>query len=314
MLATIPLIALGTVQPASAQAASRCENLFPGIAWTPIEGGTVDVAFVGIPQGQVDRFTAEIESSAAAIAADIGGLDDASVCLVGKGVDIDMGAYLEPTRRFHAVLDAPNNVLALSAENVSNVKPAAAFGLAHLALWNRSDGAGWPEPLASAIAHWYRAVALDRLTVYHKQAQGADFRVNALTGESSFGLDFSTDPRVDWFASRQVPVRSWDPTNNDIPIGDFIEYTVSVSGKDVLLDVDADAWVVREGEWRTALVADLTGRTTPTTTWRAGVILIVVLLIIATVIAIGGWRSKRKRKSTETPPPMPGLFTPATKD
>jgi len=316
-LAILVVVAAASVVPAtsaSAQTTTRCSALFPGLAWEAVDGLAVDLGVVGVPQGQVDRFSEEVGAAAASISSDIGGLEGAAVCVVGTDVEIDMSAYVEASRRFHAVLDGPGNFLALSAENVGNVKPAAAFGLAQLALWNHSDGQGWPEPLASTIAHWYRGVALDRMEVYHKQAQGADFRVNALTGESSFGLDFSTEARIDWLESRQPPVRAWDPSTNEFPIGDFIAYSVANEGTSVLLDTDAAAWTAREAAWRTNLVADLTGRTTPTTTWRIGVILIIVLLIIASVIATAGWMAKRRRTHYETPPPVPGFFSNASRD
>lgn len=300
--------------PASGQAATRCSELFPGVPWEAVEGLTVDLGVVGVPEGQVQRFSEEVETSAASISADIGGLDDSAVCIVGKGVELDMSSYVGATMRFHAVIDGPENFLALSSEQIGDIKPASAFGMAQLALWNRSNGDGWPEPLASTIAHWYRAVALDRLEIYHKQAQGADFRVNALTGEASFGLDFSTEPRIDWFESQQPPVRVWDPSKNEFPIGDFIEYIVAQEGTGVLLDTAPDAWVQREGAWRVALVQDLTGRTTPTTAWRIGVGFIVVVVIIAAVVAIAGFVAKRRRTLHETPPPVPGFFSTTTKE
>jgi hypothetical protein len=299
---------------ALAQVPTRCNEIFPEASWTGVDGMTIDLGVSDVPDGQVRRFADEIEASAARIEADIGGLSEAAICVVGPNVVLDTTAYLDRSRRFHAILDGPNDFVALSAENVGSVKPAAAFGLAQLALWNHSDGAGWPEPLASAIAHWYRGLSLDRMDIYHKQAQGADFRVNALTGESSFGLDFSTDARIDWFASRQPPTRAWDPATNEVPIGDFIDFTVAGEGSGALLDTDTQAWAAREAAWRTQLVSDLTGRTTPTTAWKVGVGLIVVLLVVAGIIATAGWLAKRRRTHYETPPPVPGFFSSASKD
>jgi hypothetical protein len=300
--------------PAGAQTTTRCAELFPGASWDSVDGLAVDLGLTGVPEGQARRFGEEVGASSASIARDIGGLEGSTVCIVGKGVELDMTSYVGSTRRFHAVVDGPANLLALSAEQIGDIKPAAAFGVAQLALWNSSNGQGWPEPLASTIAHWYRAVALDRLAIYHKQAQGADFRVNSLTGEANFGLDFSTEPRIDWFESRQPAIRAWDPSKNEFPIGDFIEYTVSREGTEVLLDTSPSAWVQREGAWRVALVQDLTGRTTPTTAWRIGVGFIIGVVIIAAVIATAGFFAKRRRSSHETPPPVPGFFSTTTKE
>ncbi len=301
---------LGGGSVAVSAGASSCAEPFPGVNWERVDGLTVELGVAGVPSGQVDRFASEIESSASAIQRDIGGLDEVVVCLASPASAIDTSAYVPPTTRFHALLDGPNSLLALSTERVGNIKPAAAFGLTHLALWNASGGEGWPEPLASTIAQWYRAVALDRLELYHVQVQGIDFSTDPITGEGNYGLSFSTDPIIDWFASTQPAVRVWDPTTNEAPIGDFIDYTVAQEGTAVLLDTDEDAWQRREGAWRTALVADLTGRTTPTTTWRNGVIASLVLIVVASLLALGGWAAKRRlRRRSSTPAPIPGLFS-----
>jgi hypothetical protein len=303
------MVLVGAPSAASA-AASSCSAFFPEVAWERVGDTTVELGVAGVPTGQIGRFASEIEASASAIERDIGGLEGAVVCLASPQAGIDTFDYVPATTRFHAILDGPNGLLVLSTERVGSIKPAAAFGLAHLALWDASDGQGWPEPLASAIAQWYRAVALDRLELYHVQAQGIDFTTDPITGEGNYGLNFGTDPIIDWFASTQPPVRVWDPTTNEAPIGDFIEFTVDAEGTEVLLDTDEGAWQQREGAWRTALVADLTGRTTPTTTWRNGVILTVALILVASLIALGGWAAKRRlRRKGSTPAPIPGFFS-----
>ncbi|HSJ71380.1 MAG TPA: hypothetical protein VLA29_07040 [Acidimicrobiia bacterium] len=308
VLALVPVLVVMGAVPAVAQATSRCAEVFPDTEWTAIEGLTVDVGVAGVVAGEVERFSNEIEASAARIQDDIGGLDGVAVCLASRDAEFDTSSYVAPTRRFHALLDGRENVLALSTERVGAIKPGAAFGLAQLALWNNSGGEGWPEPLASTIAHWYRAIALDRLDQYHVQVMGADFGVDPVTGESNYGLDFTTHPRIDWVEYAQPASRTWDPSTNDEPIGDFIEYTVTQEGSSVLLDTDEDSWTRREEAWRVALLQDLTGRTTPTTGWRTGVIIAIALVIFASGVAIGGWYSKRRKPRIETPPPVPGLF------
>ncbi len=311
LLALIPIMVVVGAIPAGAQVTSRCAEVFPDAEWTAIEGLTIDLGVAGVGAGEVERFSAEIEASAARIQADIGGLGGVAVCLASRDAEFDTSAYVAPTKRFHALLDGRKKVLALTTERVGAIKPAAAFGLAQLALWNNSGGEGWPEPLASTIAHWYRAIAIDRLDQYHVEVMGADFSVDAVTGESNYGLDFTTDPRIDWVEYAQPASRTWDPSTNDEPIGDFIEYTVAREGSSVLLDTDEDAWTLREEAWRIGLVQDLTGRTTPTTGWRTGVIMAVALVIFASGVAIGGWYSKRRKPRIETPPPVPGFFASA---
>ena len=198
-------------------------------------------------------------------------------------------------QRFHAVLDHPNDALVLSAENPGNIKRSSAFGLPHLALWNLSGDEGWPEPLASTIAHWYRARALDRMAQYRVESTGADFSVDPVTGEGNFGLDFSTEARIEWTESVQIDVRSWDPSRNEAPIGYFIEYTVAQEGLGALTDVDPDAWRSREEAWRTSLLVDLTGRTEPTTEWILGLSIALLFVVVAAVFATAGIVQKRRR-------------------
>ena len=218
------------------------------------------------------------------------------MCVVGTDSRFDPDPYIERTKRFHAVLDHENDVLVLSAASPGNIQRAAAFGVPHLALWNLSGGAGWPEPLASTIGQWYRAIALDRMAQYRVQSTGADFSVDPITGEGNFGLDFSTDPRIAWTEFTQPALRAWDPSRNDAPIGYFIEYTVATEGVEVLSETDSAVWEAREALWRESLVADLTGRTEPTTGWISGITLAGVVLVLAVVIAIGGFVMKRRRE------------------
>ena len=280
---------------ADAQDATRCATLFPEAEWVAGESSILDIGFSAVPEGRAERFTAEIEATAAAVSSDIGGLEGSAVCVVGSDSAFDPAPYIERTKRFHAVLDHDNDVLLLSAASPGNIERAAAFGVPHLALWNLSGGVGWPEPLASTIGQWYRAVALDRMAQYRVQSTGADFSVDPITGEGNFGLDFSTEARIAWTESTQPALRTWDPSRNDAPIGYFIEYTVASEGPEVLADTDADTWQGREALWRQSLVSDLTGRTEPTTGWISGISLAVAVLVVAAVLAIGGFVMKRRR-------------------
>jgi hypothetical protein len=299
-LATAVVISLAG--PASAQATTRCAELFPEASWIAVPGAGVDVGVSEVPDGQVPRFRDDVAFTASAVAADIGGLDGATVCIIGRESTFDGTRYVDPPLRFHAAVDGPRNVIVLSAENPGNIRPAAAFSIAQLALWNASDGEGWPEPLASTIAHWYRGLALDRMDQYRVESTGADFSVDALTGESSFGLDFTTDPRVDWTEGSQAPILVWDPENNESPTGYFIEYTVANEGTEVLADTDPAAWTERERLWRTALLVDLTGRTEPTTDWIAGLGIAIAAIAIAAAIAVGGFVTKRRKQRRRASP------------
>lgn len=294
-VAAIAVAGVALAAPLIAAPSTRCAELFPDVAWVGSESDVVDIGFSDVPHGRAKRFANEIEFTALAVEAEIGGLSDAAVCVVGSESGSIAERYLEPTKRFHAILDHPNQVLLLSATSPGNIKKAAAFGVPHLALWNVNEG-GWPEPLASTIAQWYRARALDRMDQYRVQSTGADFSVDPLTGESEFGLDFSTDARIAWTESVQPPLRAWDPERNDAPIGYFIEYVVAHEGLQSLTGQDSAEWSAREEDWRQSLVVDMTGRTEPTTGWITGVGLAGLVVFAATALALGSVIVKRRRR------------------
>ncbi len=291
-------IALVDAPTAMAQATTRCAELFPEAEWVAVDGLSVDVGMSDVPAGRMERFSAEIERTAAAVTSDLGGLTDSTVCIVGGDSTFDDSRYTAPTLRFHAAIDSPNNVIVISAASPGAVLPASAFAIPHLALWNLSDGEGWPEPIASTIAQWYRAIALDRMAQYRVESTGADFSVDPLTGEGNFGLDFSTDARIDWLASSQVAVRAWDPSRNEAAIGYFIEYTAAENGVASITSQDAAEWSAREEAWRSSLVTDMTGRTEPTTGWISGITIAAVAVIVTIVLAVGGFITKRRSKRT----------------
>ena len=283
---------------ATADTATRCAELFPESEWVAVEGLSVDVGMSDVPPGRMERFAAEIDSTAAAVTSDLGGLEGSAVCVVGPDSGFDGTRYAEPPTRFHAAVDGPSNVIVISAASPGNVSPASAFAIPHLALWNLSGGEGWPEPIASTIAQWYRAVALDRMALYRVESTGADFSVDPISGEGNYGLDFSTDPRIDWLSSQQVAVRSWDPATNEAAIGYFIDYTVTQNGIESITSLEATEWSEREEAWRTSLVADMTGRTEPTTGWISGVTIAAIAIVVAAGLAISGFITKRRSKRT----------------
>ena len=91
---------------------------------------------------------------------------------------------------------------------------------------------------------------------------------------------------------------------------DFVDFAVSSYGTDILLESNGDRWSEIEAEWRVALRADLTGRTTPTTQWIAGVAITALLLLIALVaVVLGLWSKHRKRDRPPTKAAIPGFFS-----
>ncbi len=297
ILASVALVVLAVaVLPARANAAEGCAAAYPEAVWTAravtTPGLVVEVA--DVPDGLAARFARELDTAAGWIVDEIGSVS-ATVCIADPGGSFDAGRFERPGVRFHAVRDLEAGRITLSAERVGQVGPAGAFALAHLALWQRSDHAGWPEPLATAIARWYRARMLDRIVLDHAAIRIANF--------------FDTEARIDWATSRQQPVVEWDPETNDGLLGDMIDFAVGTEGPEVLTDPDPARWTAIEARWRTALRNELRGSEDDSTGWKGGLVFTLGAVALAVVVALAGFISKRLgRRRPPTPPPIPGFF------
>lgn len=302
------------VSPADASSRVTCPERFPQVEWTLVSDGDVAVYAAGVPDAIAERFGGDIELSSGWIVADIGSFETV-VCLVGEDAAYIGDEFASGSVGFHAHMDLDDRLLVLETERPSFVGPAAAFGLAHQALWQNNGDEAFPEPLASVIAQWYRARVLERLDQYHHDAKVMNFfdtesAINWFRRDISVENVFDADTTINWTAAAQLPVHNWIPESNFTAVGDFVNFAVSEYGSDVLLETDGAAWTEIEREWKAALRADLTGRETPTTDWVFGVAIAVGILSVA-VIAIGlGLYSKyRKKERIATPPPTPGFFS-----
>ncbi|GMR01936.1 MAG: hypothetical protein BMS9Abin20_0260 [Acidimicrobiia bacterium] len=290
------LVAALAVVAMPVQAASpTCADRFPEVAWAEISTGDVAVYAAGVPVAMADRFDREIGLVSGWIAEDIGRFE-ATVCLVDYELRSIGDEFESGSRHFQAHQDLQERFVLLSTQRPAFIGPAAAFALAHQALWQNNGNAAFPEPIASVIAHWYRARILGRLEYYHRDVMVENF--------------FDTDSVIDWAASSQEPVQDWIPENNFRAIGDFVDFAVSEHGTDVLLETDPAVWSEIEGEWRVALRADLTGRTTATTDWIVGVAIAIGIMVAAGVAVTLGLISKyRRKRRTPTASPTPGFFS-----
>jgi len=296
------LIVLGAVLGAFAivampvQAATpTCADRFPDVSWSLISAGDIAVYGVGVPAAMADRFEREIGLVGGWITDDIGSFET-TVCLVDNEFRSIGDQFVSGSRQFQAHQDLRERFILLNTQRPGFIGPAAAFALAHQALWQNNGDTAFPEPIAGVIAYWYRARILNRLEYYHRDVMVENF--------------FDTDSVIDWAASSQEPVQDWNPESNFRAVGDFVDYAVSAYGTSVLAETDPVVWSRIEGEWRVALRADLTGRTTPTSDWKVGVGLAIAVLVVAAVAATLGWISKHRRKRRlPTPAPIPGFFS-----
>lgn len=280
---------------ATASAGTSCADRFPQVEWVTVNDGPVSVETTGIAPGLADRFTREAALAEGWISEEIGAVS-LTVCLVANDSAFDVAPYVSGSQRFHARMEMDEQLLVINTERVGFVGPAVAWSMAHHALWQAGGSTPHPEPISSVIGQWYRARILDRLDLYHRDVMVENF--------------FDTDAVIDWTETDQADVLDWDPERNFRAIGDFIDFAVTEYGTGILLERDGARWSEIEAEWRVALRADLTGRTTPTTEWKVGVAIVAVALAIAIVaIGLGVWSKHRRRDRPDTGPAIPGFFS-----
>jgi len=280
---------------ASATAGTSCSVRFPEAEWLAVSEGPVSIEATGIAPGLADRFTREAALVEGWINEEIGPVG-LTLCLAANDSGFDGTRYVSGSQRFHAHMEMDEQLLVINTERFGFVGPAIAWSMAHHALWQAGGSTPHPEPISSVVGQWYRARILDRLDLYHRDVMVENF--------------FDTDSVIDWTETDQAPMLDWDPERNFQAIGDFIDFAVSEYGTGVLLERDGERWSVIEAEWRVALRADLTGRTTPTTDWRVGVAIVAVVLVIAVVaIGLGVWSKHRRRDRPDTAPAIPGFFS-----
>ena len=285
--------------PVAAAPGDSCAERFPEVPWVDVLDGPVTVEATGLTEGLRGRYFEEISLVSGWIRDDIGPFS-ATVCLIENDSAFDTTRWVEGSQRFHARMEMDEQLVALNVERFGFVGPAAAWSLAHQALWQNTPLDAHPEPISSVIGQWYRARFLDRMELYYRDVMVENF----------FDSDFDTGAVIDWTASEQQPIVDWDPERNFQAIGTFVDFAVAEYGTEVLLETDGARWSEIEAEWRAALLTDLTGRSTPTTDWMVGAAIAAGTLFVALVaVIIGLWSKYRRRERPQTEPAIPGFFS-----
>jgi hypothetical protein len=304
------LFALGVAAPAAADA-ERCAARFPEAEWTTVVvDAPVTVATAGMVPAMAERFGSDVERIAGDIQAEIGGLADTAVCLATPEVNLDAGELVAFGQRLHAVAFGAEQLFAVSAVEIRMVDDAIAFGLPHVALHQVADelglSAGYPEPLASTIAHWYLARTNGRLDRYHSEL------VVALFLDDPNPQERTPAQATPWVAGVAEDPLLFDPQFVASQMGAFIEYAVANRGSEVLRDPTQETWAALETDWRVALRDELLeGREG---SWGAewGVAIFVGVLLLAIALALHRrWQKRRAARRRPTPPPDEHLFASA---
>jgi hypothetical protein len=292
VLGAMTLASLGA---ASADASDTCAFRFPEASWSIVAVGPISIEESGLAPEMAVRFADEIGIAEEWLVDEIGPFE-VTVCLVGTDSLFDADPYREGSQRFHIASDLEEQFVVMNTDrSVGFVAPAMAFALTQHALYQNNGDAAFPEPLASTIGHWYRARMLDRLPYYHNDEMTSNL--------------FDTESRIDWTAGEQEIFRTWNPERNFRSIGDLVDFAARTRGMDILLVTDGAVWAEIEGDWRTALRVELTGRSTPTTGWKMGIAIVVTILVTGTAVAtISIVQQRRAKKRPPTDAPIPGFF------
>ena len=288
LLATLPGLAIADV-------GDRCGERYPEATWSTVRTGAVSVEVSGITEGIAQRFAGEAGIVASWISTEIGPTE-VTVCLVGPESSFAYSRYQEGSQLFHIVSDLEEGFFAMNTDRaILYTAPALAYGLSQHALYQNNGDVPFPEPLSSAISHWYRARIIDRLPYHHRAERG--FNV------------FETESLIDWTSGEQATLQEWDAETNLSTIGDFVDFAVAEYGTEVLTTTDGEVWSDIESEWRTSLRVELIGSADPSTGWKGGLIVVIsVLVIAAAMISFGFWRKYRKTEYRKPGAPIPGFF------
>jgi hypothetical protein len=313
VLLAAALLVLGVAAPAVAQSTGGdCAERFPEVEWVQLDT-SVDVYAAGVPTGHAGRYAREINGAVAQIEVYFGPFD-ATVCLVDPDAGFDSSRFVSGSNRLHAILLPEDGMLVLSTENVGLTGSATAFGLAHLAVWQYSDGAGFPEPQATTIAQYFRSEVRDRAIYDHAEAKSANF----------YGPEVVTP----WSAATQQSLLAWDPGRgrstgfgggydpvaaasaaSSTHMADLVRFGLIEDGDAFITNPDPAVWTDLEARWRNSLTIELMGTEEPTTTWKGGLAIAIGIVLVAVIaIALGLISKMRGRGRPETEEPIPGFF------
>ena len=312
VLLAVALLVLGVAAPAAAQSTGECAERFPEVEWVQLDT-SVDVYAAGVPTGHAGRYAGEINGAVVQIEEYFGPFE-ATVCLFDPGAGFDQSRFVSGSNRLHAILLPVDGMLVLSTENVGLTGSATAFGLAQIAMWQYSDGAGFPEPQATTISQYFRSEVRDRAIYDHAEAKSANFFGPAVVTPWSVTTQQSPlvwDPgrgRTTGFGGGYDPVATASAASST-HMADLVRFGLIEDGDGFISNPDPAAWTDLEARWRNSLTIELMGTDEPTTTWKGGLAIAIGIVVVAAIaIALGLISKRRGRGRPETEEPIPGFF------
>ena len=289
--------------PAPAAEGDGCTTTFPFLSWEFIgRSGGVELYGASIPDGQHQRFLDDVSEVLVLFEGELAAPVGLDVCMVGPRESLAPAGLKNEFQTVQAVAFGPEQVLAIDTAALGTADAGIAYGLTHISLWQVARGLGldgYPEPLASAIAHWYTSQLRGREDLHHAQIRVSLF----------FGDPEGTAESSDWVSGAQEPVLLWNPAFTDSPIGDLVGFGVAARGGAVVTQPDRGLWDDIEQEWRLALRDELLEGASGEAFWRIGLAIAIGVVALAIVLA---WQARivkrREAYRVGETEPIPGFF------
>lgn len=279
--------------PASAQGSTPCDERFPDQDWQLVQAGSgVTTYRAALAEEIAARFGDDAQATADLLAQDLGSFPPMTLCVFGgdtalDGSELEEAELLPPGQRLHAAAFREESLLFVDAQQIRLVSDAIALGVAEIALWHQSDGGGYPEPLAGAVAQWYAARQSEAVTNQHH----ATMRIFNFFNDPS-----GNAPPTPWLSAVQDPIAVWNPEYQDSPISDFVESAVAGSGPSILIDPQPEEWAAADVAWRAALRDELLQGADRSREWVGGVVIAVLVVLVAIAMALWGRRVNRRKQ------------------
>ena len=275
---------------AAAPAIAGCEDHFPEVPWrVATQTDLITVKSVDVPEGQALRFADLAAATARSIEADLGDVGRLEMCVYAPSADLPTEGLVSFGQQLHSVV-FDDGTLVTGTLQARIFDETHAFGLAYAALHNVATRLGlsaYPEPLASAIGHWYASQAADKVELHHSQMRTAAF----FRDPDGNGIEPS-----DWLATTQPPAFTWNPQFHESPIGDMVDFAVANHGSAVLEDLSTERWETIETTWQAALRDEAVAGRSSGSAWLVGLGIVVGAVAVAALLAFLNRRANIKAK------------------
>jgi hypothetical protein len=284
LLAAVVVSLAVAAAPTAWAGSGGCAARFPGSTFeTAYPAGPVMVHGSGLTEPVARRFASEIERLAVMVHEDMGGIDDAAVCVFADRIPVDAEALgWHPGHRLPAVVFGDEGIVALSAVRVGHVADGARRGLIHIAQWRATEGT-YPAMLADDVLGWYR-----------NRLDGSVAAVHEMFVRQNVG-QVEPWPPFPWLDGPPISdTVTWDPVFGYGGMGAFTAFAVSRAGTSVLVDPLGSDIAGLDEAWRVALFEQSGSIPGGSREWVIGAVMVAMLVGLAVFVALMARREKRR--------------------